>query len=122
MTAQNTGQMAEKCRAALNRLCKWRVLLAGWQLGTRPKGDPECDAVRDQREKLLLLRAEVTTLTRLLAEAGIFTLDRYDTVLAEEADALNAIFSERFPGIHATDTGLVMEPVKAAETMRGWKP
>jgi hypothetical protein len=24
---------------ALNRLTKWRAFFAGWQLGTRPKGD-----------------------------------------------------------------------------------
>lgn len=35
----------------LNVVCKWRSLFAGWQLGTRPKGDPESDAVRDHREE-----------------------------------------------------------------------
>jgi hypothetical protein len=32
---------------ALQKLAKWRLIFAGWQLGTRLKGDPECDAVRD---------------------------------------------------------------------------
>jgi hypothetical protein len=51
---------------ALNRVAKWRGLFAGWQLGTRPKGDPECDAVRDHREITILLRVEASALTRLL--------------------------------------------------------
>jgi hypothetical protein len=54
---------------ALNRLAKWRAVLAGWQLGTRPKGDSECDAVRDQRELLLILRAEVNAISALFCDA-----------------------------------------------------
>mgnify|MGYP001587156880 CR=1 FL=1 len=41
----------------INRLTKWRTLFTGWQLGTRAKGDPEGDAVRDHREVTILLRA-----------------------------------------------------------------
>lgn len=40
----------ERTMNALNILTKWRVLFTGWQLGTRPKGDPEGDAVREHRE------------------------------------------------------------------------
>ena len=42
---------AKRTMRALNVLAKWRTLLAGWQLGTRPKGDPECDAVSDHGHK-----------------------------------------------------------------------
>jgi hypothetical protein len=31
----------------LNRLCKWRAILAGRHLGTRPDTDPQCQAMRD---------------------------------------------------------------------------
>jgi len=47
----------ERTDAALNVLAKWRAHFSGWQLGTRPKGDPEGDAVRDHREATILLRA-----------------------------------------------------------------
>jgi len=107
---------------ALNRLCIWRTLLAGWQLGTRAKGDPECDAVRDQRELLLLLRAEVNALAGLCIRKGTFTEDEWDTQLAVEADILNAGLSERFPGFKATDVGLEMDSKLAAATMKGWRP
>lgn len=107
---------------ALNRLAKWRSVLAGWQLGTRPKGDPECDAVRDQRELLLLLRAECNAFTTLCLEKGLFTMEEWDAALAKEADLLSEAHAERFPGFRATDVGLEMDLKVASETMKGWKP
>lgn len=62
-----------RTRQALERLAKWRVLFAGWQLGTRSKGDPEADAVRDLQEARLMLRTEVTALTGLLLTKGVIT-------------------------------------------------
>jgi hypothetical protein len=46
--------LEEKLFLALNRIAKWRTILAGWQLGTKPKGDPTCDAVRDHREATIM--------------------------------------------------------------------
>src|SRR5258707_8554059 len=51
----------QRMLAALNRLTKWRTHYAGWQLGTRAKGDPESDAVRDHRELTMLLRVDLTS-------------------------------------------------------------
>lgn len=107
---------------ALNRLCKWRTVFAGWQLGTRAKGDPECDAVRDSREALLLLRAEVSALAILCLRKGVFSEDQWDGQLAIEADHLSEGLSKRFPGFKATDVGLEMDSKLAVETMKGWKP
>lgn len=107
---------------ALNRLAKWRSVLAGWQLGTRPKGDPECDAVRDLRELQLLMRAELNALTGLLVEKGIFTTEEWDAALAKEADLLSEEYAQRFPGFRATDVGLEMDLKVAGETMKGWRP
>lgn len=107
--------------AALQRLAKWRLLFAGWQLGTRPKGDPESDAVRDHREATLMLRAEVSALVGLLIAKGAFTADEFHASLGEEAERLSADLSRRFPGITAVDEGLRMDE-RAAETMKGWRP
>lgn len=107
---------------ALNRLAKWRSVLAGWQLGTRPKGDPECDAVRDQRELLLLLRAELNALTALCLDKRVFAAEEWDAQVAKEADFLSESLAERFPGFRATDVGLEMDSRVAAQTMKGWKP
>lgn len=107
--------------AALNRLAKWRMVFAGWQLGTRPKGDAECDAVRDHREATLLLRAEVNALNQLLIAKGVYTFDEFQRQLLEEAGHLNRALERQFPGIRASADGIVLTP-EAQDTMKGWKP
>ena len=105
-------------RRALNRLAKWRVFFASWQLGTRPKGDPECDAVRDGREALLMLRADTNALCGLLVQKGVFTVDEWVRAVEIEAKALNRALEERYPGVRATDDGLVIENPEGLETIR----
>ena len=109
---------------ALNRLAKWRTLFTGWQLGTRPKGDPEGDAVRDHREVTILLRAESSALIGLLTAKELITAQEWETALTQEANLLNGDYERRFPGVRATDDGLVMDPrtIEAAGWMKGWKP
>jgi len=107
---------------AIQRLAKWRVLLTGWQLGTRPKGDPEGDAVRDHRETTLMLRAELSALLSLLCDKGVFTVEEFTAALEHEAGLLSADYAKRFPGIRATDHGLEFVPHIAADTMKGWRP
>ena len=106
---------------ALNRLCKFRTLLAGWQLGTRPKGDPESDAVRDHRELSLLLRAELTALTGLLLRKGLITGTEFEAALGEEAEMLTADMERRFPGVTAHDNGLGLDPAQMG-WMKSWRP
>lgn len=103
------------------RLAKWRVFFTGWQLGTRAKGDPEGDAVRDHREATLLLRAEVSALNGLLIAKGVYTGDEFVVALETEADMMCMSLEARFPGIRATERGLVMD-ARAKDTMKGWKP
>ena len=107
---------------AMNRLAKWRSIFAGWQLGTRAKDDPECEAVRDHREATIIMRAEVNALTRLLIEKNVCTLDEVQEAFKEEADALSKSYEETFPGMKATDTGISIDPAVARETMRNWRP
>lgn len=108
--------------AALNRLCKWRSVFAGWQLGTRSNEDPECQAVRDHREATLIQRAELTALIRLLDETGVLKRHRLEEVIAEEADHLSEALSRQFPGFRATDDGMEMDVQQTAQTTQGWKP
>jgi hypothetical protein len=107
---------------ALNRLTKWRMVFAGWQLGTRAKGDPESDAVRDHREVTIILRAEVTALTAILIQKGICTAAEINTALADEAELLNADYARRFPGFTATDDGMNLDVQRVAQTTKGWRP
>ena len=106
---------------ALNRLAKWRAFFAGWQLGTRPMGDPESDAVRDHREATLLMRAEMNAFVVLLVEKGVFSIEEFQRTVGQEADLLADALADRFPGVKATDEGLAFD-ARAADTMRGWKP
>jgi len=107
---------------ALNRLAKWRTVFAGWQLGTRMKGDPESDAVRDHREATILMRAELSALVILLVRKGVFTVDEFRGQLDIEAEHLNQMYQKRFPGFQATDDGIDVNIALARDTMQGWKP
>ena len=106
--------------SAIERLSKWRDLLAGWQLGKRDESDTESQAVRDHREVTLILRAEVNSLLRMCIEKGQFDESEFQTALAEEADLLSKVYERRFPGFRATDRGLEVDTKIAADTTRGW--
>jgi len=107
---------------ALNRLAKWRTVFAGWQLGTRAATDPECQAVRDHREATIILRAESSALIGLLVKKDIFTAEEWSIAIGDEADRLDADYARKFPGFESSEEGLVIDPVRARETMKGWKP
>lgn len=116
------NEMSNRYYAALNKLCKWRTVFAGWQLGTRTKEDPESQAVRDAREALIILRMEVTTMMKILTDKGIITDAEYFRVAMHEIEALERMYEKRFPGFKSTDNGMVMDIEKAKETMKGWRP
>jgi hypothetical protein len=107
---------------ALNRVTKWRGLFAGWQLGTRPKGDPECDAVRDHREVTIILRVEATAIIGVLLRKGVITQDEWVKALELEANMLSDAYANRFPGVTASDNGLIIDPRRVQGWMKGWKP
>jgi hypothetical protein len=115
-------EIGERALAALNRLCKWRTVLTGWQLGTRTTQDPEAQAVRDHRDQTMLLRAEVSALVALLISKGTFDGNEWAEQLREEADQLSTAYAAKFPGFVATDDGIDMFMPEAAETMKGWRP
>jgi hypothetical protein len=114
--------LAERCYNAVNKLAKWRSVFAGWQLGTRAKGDPECDAVRDHREVTILMRAELSAITRLMLDRGVFDQDEFQLAMIEEAELLSKDYEKKFPGCKATDIGIQIDISKAGETMRHWRP
>ncbi len=107
--------------SSLNRLAKWRMLFAGWQLGTRTKSDPEAEAVRDHREATLLLRAEVTAISALLIANGVFTPEDLQGQVGREAEELMTLLERRFPGVVAHAGGLRIDK-RVLPWMKGWKP
>ena len=111
---------AQNVMDVLNKLAKWRVLFAGWQLGTRPKGDPECDAVSDMREAVILMRVELNALAAVLIEEKVITQDLWDYTVAREAETLNKAYEEKFPGVTATPNGLSFDQ-RCIQWMKSWK-
>lgn len=114
--------IANRLEAACQRLAKWRMVFTGWQLGTRSQTDPEAQAVRDHREATILLRAEVNALTALLIDKGGITLEQFQAQLLTEVEELSRAYEKRFPGFKATDYGMKINAVIAADTTRGWRP
>ena len=117
--SSNQGQRTHR---ALNILAKWRTIFAGWQLGTRPKGDAECDAVRDHRELTILLRAEHSALISTLIRRGVISEEQYLAALEREANQLNDDYARRFPGVTANEQGLAIDPQQVAGWMKDWRP
>jgi len=118
----NKQELARKCDAALNKLCKWRSVFAGWQLGTRLDTDPESKAVRDHREATMLMRVECNALAALLIKKGVFTDVEWTQQVLEEAEHLDAQYQKRFPGFKSTPNGMDINLAIARDTMQGWRP
>lgn len=100
----------------LNALCKWRRVFMNWQLGNKPKGDHEADAVVDHREATMLCRAELNAMTALLIQKGVFTELEFTAQLEVEAEELSRKYSEKFPGYAANETGITMTMPEALQT------
>ncbi|HEY1898612.1 MAG TPA: hypothetical protein VGG49_02355 [Steroidobacteraceae bacterium] len=106
----------------INRLGKWRTVFTGWQLGTRAKGDPESDAIRDHREATMMLRAEASAVSQLLLRKGVFTAEEYTEQVTEECRLLCKLYERKFPGFKAEDYGIHVDTAIARDTTAGWKP
>lgn len=122
LAQRSDDQVAEISFRITNRLAKWRSVFTGWQLGTRLKGDPESDSVRNHHERTILLRAEVNALTCCLIDAGVITSRSFTEQLILECEHLDEQYAKLFPGMTATDDGIAYQLPLAAETMKGWRP
>ncbi len=78
--------LAQRYYQALNRLTKWRTVLTGWQLGTRLKGDPESDTVRDHRDVTMCLQVENFALLQILLQKRLVSKEEYDQALLNEQE------------------------------------
>jgi hypothetical protein len=114
--------------AALNKFTKWRVILAGWQTGTRAKGDPESDAIRDHRESTLILQAEVSAIVKALTTPQsvgrdpVLSMAAFYDLVTEEAVALDLAMEARFPGAKSTPTGIDLDLAKAQGWIKNFRP
>lgn len=110
---------------ALNKLCKWRSLYAGWWLGTRPNSDPTTQAVRDNFDRAIVLRAEMTAISAILIQKQVCTQEELQRAVLAEVQALDTQLEKAWPGFRTSDEGLVFADLnEAAATMkrRGFPP
>lgn len=110
--------LEDELSRVMTKLRRWRMFFASWQLGTRPEGDGEVQAVKDHRDLTIVLRAEVTALTGLLMKKGMFTKEEIQYALIREAKDLDRAYSDAYPGFKSTEEGLDMKMPEALETMR----
>jgi citrate synthase len=103
--------------AALNKLCKWRTVLAGWHNGTQSIETAGNPAMRDLMDKWLIMRVETTTLTALLLDKGLVTQAEYQAQIVREAALLDQTMEEFFDGFRSTDHGLEIFDIQRANAM-----
>ena len=116
-------QKGKKMIDNLNKLCKWRSVLAGWHRGTASltsggNPTPGVAAMRDLMDKWLIIRAENSALAQLLIRKRVFTGEEFTDQTMAEAGILDRQLEKLFPGFRTTDDGVVIDPVIALETMR----
>jgi hypothetical protein len=109
---------ASRTERALQRLTRWKTLLAGWQLGTRTLEDPVAAAVRDHREQTLLTKNTADALTQALIDKGVLTEDEFVAAQEKAANRQCEAYERRFPGVSATETGLNIDVNRVHEWMR----
>jgi hypothetical protein len=103
----------------LNRLCKWRMLLAGWIAGTRSIEQDGTKGLRDLMDKFLMARCEGNAFAALAIKKGLFTAQEFRAQLDREADYLNTTYERLFPGFKTSDQGIVIYDLDMAqETMK----
>lgn len=113
---------ATEAMRKLNKVGKWRSILVGRILGTKPADDPPTMGMRDLMDKMVILRVEVSTVTRLLIEKGLVTPDDWFRVMGEEAEALDKMYEAEWPGIHTTDQGVTITNPEGFETIMRKSP
>lgn len=83
-------------------------LAQGKPLGLIPRGFPGLSKMRDLADLILLTRAEINGLSRLLIEAGILDADTVVKTFAEEYEWLTQQKARQF-GVEVDDAGLIFK-------------
>jgi hypothetical protein len=99
---------------ALQKLCKWRQILAGWHGGTKGMKDAGVQALRDEAEHRLLVRAELNTVLMMLITKGVFTVEEFTKALDSEAALHDADMQRKFPGFETTLEGVTITDSETA--------
>lgn len=98
----------------LNKLCKWRQVLAGWHHGTKAMNANGNLAMRDLMDKWLIARCEATAIATLLINKGLLTSEEVKDAIFQEATLLDMDMEKQFPGFRTDETGVVIYDTKLA--------
>jgi hypothetical protein len=103
----------------LNKLCKWRSVLAGWHAGTQSMQSTGVQAMRDLMDKWLVMRTESSALAALLIRKNVFTAEEFTDQVHREAAELDRAMERVFPGFRTVEHGVeIYDLDHAQETMR----
>lgn len=106
---------------AIKKLMMWKQVYRIWSLAASKKSKKaQRDAYDKLWENILLMRAELHSLTTLLINNELFTYDEYVEQLGKEAEVLDTQHTERFPGFSTTETSIQAE-VEAKTLLKLWR-
>ncbi len=105
---------------AANILAKWRRFFANWELGSQWEGTNRYKATANNWELLMLVRAEVNGLTKILFEKDIISSEEFDAIMAEEYTHLSEEYSKKYSGIIANEDGLTFKIPDSLESLDKW--
>ncbi len=104
----------------INRLGKWRSVLVGRLLGSRPDTDPQTIGYRRLVDQLHLRDLECAALIYLLIDKKVLTADEIKAEMQRKAQELCQQYQQEFPGFRASDIGMDIDVARAMETTKGW--
>lgn len=112
---KDEAELAEKFDKTINKLCKWRQILAGWIMGSGTKSDPGVQGMRDLQDARLITRVELSAIAALCIKKGVFTAAEFTAQAIEEAEVLDKLYTEKFKGMRTTDEGITIYDIEATK-------
>lgn len=115
----------ENVYALCQRLTQYARLACGRILGTTSSSNGGYKAIRSLDEARLLHRCELSALTTLLIEHGVFTNDEFREAFAHELEDTLTFLKGEWPEVDAEPHALIIRDIKAHQQrsrLEGWPP
>lgn len=113
--------LQKELSAAMQKLCKWRMLFCGKWMGTASRTNTQAQCIRDVFSQLVLVRAEVNAITKILVDKKVVSHEEFCQVTIKEVELLDESYKQEFPGFESTSYGVQSTDIKlAAKTTEFW--